>query len=319
MADWRPATDRATLQARARLMGLIREYFSAREVLEVETAALSTAGNSDPGIQQFALDGNPALQLRTSPEYPMKRLLAAGCSDIYEMGRVFRDGESGKLHNPEFTLLEWYRLGWNYTELMAETAALVGHCGKAFGRKWPVQSKCYREVFSDLAGVDPFSAESGELSVCASGHGLNVSGSTGLDRDGWLDLLLSHVIQQNLPRDTITMIFDFPASQSALARIRPDEPPVAERFELFLGGIELANGYQELTDAMEQRARFENENRKRVASGLDPAVLDEHLLAALAHGLPQCAGVALGVDRLLMTCLGHPSIEQVLAFPADRA
>lgn len=313
--DWRPVADRHTLEARARLLGCMRAFFADRGVLEVETPMLSAAGNSDPAICQVrARDGF----LRSSPEYAMKRLLAAGSGDIFELGRVFREGERGGRHNPEFTLLEWYRVGWDYHDLMRETADLVNHCGKAFRRSWTPNYMTYAELFSEHTGIDPHTASLRELARCARGHGVDISSPGELDRDAWLDLLLSHVVQPQLAAGAMTLVSEYPASQAALSRIQPGPPPVAQRFELFLGPLELANGYQELTDESEQRMRFRAENLGRELHG-GAVPLDERLLAALAHGLPECAGVALGVDRLLMACLRLEHIDQVLAFPAERA
>jgi lysyl-tRNA synthetase class 2 len=252
--------------------------------------------------------------LRTSPEYAMKRMLAAGSGDIFELGRVFRAGESGRHHNHEFTMLEWYRTGWSYHQLMDEVAELVRACCP--GLDLSEQRASYRNLFVSVAGLDPFSATVNELESYARSRNLD---APKLDHGQWLDLIISHVIQPGLPDDAMTFVFDYPANQAALARIRAGDPPVAERFELFLGQLELANGYQELTDAQEQRERFVLENRIRQSRGESEVRLDEHLLSALAHGLPECSGVALGVDRLLMYRLGGESLDAVLNFPADRA
>ncbi len=316
--DWRPTAGQDALMARAELLARIRRFFADRGVLEVETPVLSRAGNSDPGLSQLRLR-DADFWLRTSPEYAMKRLLAAGSGDIYELGRVFRHEESGRHHNPEFTLLEWYRVAWACSRLWAELAELVNACGALFRRQWEVKTQSYRDSFLDLAGIDPFAATLKELQECAGRHRIDVASAGGLDHDGWLDLLFSGVVQNRLHPDALTIIHDFPASKAALARVRPGNPPLAERFEVFLGRVELANGYQELTDAAEQRARFEAENRNRVASGQGAVKLDENLLAALEAGLPECSGVALGVDRLLMACLGADHIDEVLGFPFRRA
>ena len=319
MQHWQPTAPVDAMTARAALLARIRAFFSARDITEVETPVLSPAGNSDPGIEQFSLDSSPHRWLRTSPEYAMKRLLAAASGDIYELSRVFRQGESGRHHNPEFTLLEWYRVGWTYHELMKETAELVNACGEGFDRHWRPVKISYREWFKDHAGIDPLAASCGRLSDCARAHRLEVENSEQMDRDEWLHLIVSHVIQPALECKRMYLVYDFPATQAALARIRPGEPPAAERFEIFLGPTELANGYQELTDPNEQRARFEAENARRQRAGQATPTLDENLLSALEHGLPDCAGVALGVDRLLMACLGAESLDQVIAFPFDRA
>lgn len=317
--DWRPTADTRALRARAGLLDFIRHFMALRGILEVETPILSHAGNSDPAISQLRTGEPLMLWLRSSPEYAMKRLLAAGSGDIFELGRVFRRGESGRDHNPEFTMLEWYRVGWRYDDLADETADLAMACGAMHGQQWTRSKVTYGELFQRHVGLDPHQATVGAMKKAAERHGIRVNQPDALLRDGWLDLLISHLVQPALPPDAVTLVLDYPASQAALARIRPGEPPVAERFEVFIGSRELANGYQELTDAVEQRQRFEHENRHRAATDSTPVPLDERLLAALDAGLPECAGVALGVDRLLMACLDSVTIGEVLGFPLDHA
>jgi lysyl-tRNA synthetase class 2 len=312
--DWRPSAVDARLRARARLLRDIRDFFSSRGVMEVETPLISMSGNTDPEIQSIRTEDGG--YLRTSPEFPLKRLLAAGSGDIYELGRVFRAGEAGRSHNPEFTMLEWYRTGLGYQLLMDEVVELVRHCGRGTFDRWPLQKLSYRELFLHYAGVDPFTADAQALSERARQDGFD---DLDLNRRQWLDLLISAVIQPALPAESLTFVYDFPAEQAALARIRQDSPAIAERFELYIGRIELANGYQELTDAAEQDRRFEADNRQRRERGLPIYRKDRHLLTALAHGLPDCAGVALGVDRLLMAVAGADSISDVTAFPHSRA
>lgn len=282
--------------------------------MEVETPIISRAGNTDPEIQSIRTDGDG--YLRTSPEFPLKRLLATGLGDVFELGRVFRAGEAGRNHNPEFTMLEWYRTGFDYHRLMDEVAALVLHCGQGKFDQWPQQKLSYRTLFQQYLSLDPFTADTDELASVAKDHGVS---DIELDRNQWLDLLISHFIQPELPDNGLTFVYDFPADQAALAIIRQDTTPVAERFELYLGHTELANGYQELTGVVEQKRRFEHENTQRKNRGEPIYALDEHLLAAMKHGLPECAGVALGVDRLLMAICGADSLEQVIAFPFSRA
>lgn len=282
--------------------------------MEVETPLISMAGNTDPEIQSVRTDGGG--YLRTSPEFPLKRLLAAGSGDIFELGRVFRAGEAGRNHNPEFTMLEWYRTAFGYHRLMDEVAALVIHCGQGKFSDWSQQKLSYKQLFQQHLSLDPFTADIDELTNAAKKHGIN---DIELGRRQWLDLLISHLIQPALPEDCLTFVYDFPADQAALANIRQDVPPVAERFELYLGRIELANGYQELTNSKEQQRRFEYENIQRKKRGEPVYEIDKHLLAALAHGLPECAGVALGVDRLLMAICGADSLDEVVAFPFSRA
>lgn len=311
-------TLREALVLRAALYRLIRDFFAERGVLEVETPILSEAGNTEPNIESFtaAFNGPAAARpgprwLRTSPEYPLKRLLAAGVGDCYELGRVFRNGEAGRRHNPEFTMLEWYRVGWDHLGLVDETVALVQAALAMVGRTATLRSLTYRELFVQALALDPFEAPLEDLGVPLAGFGIR---GEGLTRDDWLDLLITHRIQPAFPADQITVVRDWPASQCALARIRPGTPPVAERFELYLGSYELANGYHELTDAAEQRARFEHDRVRRRERGQVEPPIDERLLAALGDGLPACAGVALGVERLLMQLAGTDDIRRVLAF-----
>jgi len=302
----------------------IRAFFSARGVLEVETPALSRAATTDLHLASFATSyhgpGPGALYLHTSPEFPMKRLLAAGSGPIYQVCKVFRDSEAGRLHNPEFTLVEWYRTGFDHRVLMDETLTLVTQLLDGLRSLAPAEKLSYREAFERYAGIDPFTADAAAFAAGARRHGLQApDGMPHDDADPWCDLLLTHVVEPQLGRGRLTALYDYPASQATLARIRPGNPPVAERFEIYLDGIELANGFHELGDAAEQRARFERDLARRKAQGLPAMPMDEHLLAALEAGLPDCAGVALGFDRLVMLAAGAGSIQDVLAFPIERA
>ncbi len=312
---WRPGASRHAVEARAELLASIRSFFASRRVMEVETPVLSRAGNSDPNIQSISTDGMPKRYLRTSPEYAMKRLLAAGFSNIYELGRAFRAGEKGRSHNPEFTLLEWYRGGIAYLDLASEVCELIRFCGNGQFEDWPQQRVSYRNLFLEHIGLDPFTCGETDLSSAAAERGIH-AGS--LSQQEWLDLLLGEVIEPALPGETLTIVHDFLPEQAALARIRPDDPAVAERFEVYLGQVELANGYQELTDGEEQLRRFERETRLRSARGEETAPIDSQLIEALRQGLPECSGVALGVDRLLMAILKLDQIDAVLTFSADR-
>ncbi len=310
------------LHLRAHLYRHIRQFFFDRDVLEVETPILSTAGNTDPNIESFTTHftghvdaGQPQRWLRTSAEFPMKRLLAAGVGDCYELGRVFRNCEAGRRHNPEFTMLEWYRVGWDHRQLMDETVDLVQTALALVGRRAEVRVTSYRQLFLDVLALDPMTAPIEMLREPLARFGI---GPDGLERDDWLDLLLTHLIQPDFPSDRITVIHDYPASQCALARIRAGDPPLAERFELYLGSYELANGYHELNDAAEQRARFERDNARRRQRRLAEMPIDERLLATM-EALPDCAGVALGVERLLMSLLGTDAIANVLTFPFAEA
>jgi lysyl-tRNA synthetase class 2 len=313
---------RAALELRAKLYALIREFFAGRGVLEVETPILSKAGNTEPNIEGFStsfsghVDAGPRERwLRTSPEYPLKRLLAEGIGDCYELGRVFRNGEAGRRHNPEFTMLEWYRVGFDHRELAGETVELLQAALARVGREASVVRTSYRDLFLAELDIDPFDAPIEALRAPLADFSI---AADGLDRDDWLDLIITHCLQPRFPRDRITVVQDFPASQCSLARMRAGNPPVAERFELYLGPYELANGYHELRDATEQRARFERDNARRRARGQCELPIDEHLLAVLDE-LPDCAGVALGIDRLLMCLADTDAIADVLAFSFDRA
>lgn len=310
------------LALRARLYALVREFFAQRGVLEVETPILSAAGNTDPNIESFTASfsghvdaGARDRWLRTSPEFPLKRLLASGVGDCYELGRVFRNGEAGGRHNPEFTMLEWYRVGWDHRRLMEETVALVESALAMVGRRAEILIEGYRQLFLDELCLDPLHASIEELRAPLKRYGID---PTGLTRDDWLDLLITHKLQPAFPRNRITVIHDYPASQCALAKVRPGDPPLAERFELYLGRYELANGYHELNNASEQRARFERDNIVRRARGLREVPFDESLLRVL-DAMPDCAGVALGVERLLMCLAGTDAIADVLAFPFAEA
>jgi lysyl-tRNA synthetase class 2 len=282
----------------------------------VETPILSAAGNTEPNIDSFHTRfsghvdaGSPQRWLRTSPEYPLKRLLAAGVGDCYELGRVFRNGEAGGRHNPEFTMLEWYRVGWDHHRLIEETVALVRAALGLVQRTADLRVVDYRSLYQQHLGVDPFDAPLAQLQAPLASVRIDAEGLT---RDDWLDLLMTHCIQPTFDDDSMTVVHDWPASQAALARIRPGTPPLAERFELYLGAVELANGYHELNDAAEQRARFTRDHAVRAARGAVLPPLDEPLLQALP-GLPDCAGVAVGVDRLLMAMNRTTRIADVLA------
>ena len=312
----------AHLRARARLYAHVRAFFAARAVLEVETPILSAAGNTDPNIESFFTEFSGHMDagvrrrwLRTSPEFPLKRLLAAGIGDCYELGRVFRNGETGARHNPEFTLLEWYRVGWDHRQLMGEVAQLIESALVLFERSVQIAEISYRDWFYDALHLDPHSATLELLQAVLAD--VRIDGE-GLGRDDWLDLIITHRLQPANPDNRLLLVFDFPASQCALARVRDGVPPVAERFEAYLGARELANGYHELNDAGEQRQRFERDQAARSARGSSVPPIDARLLDALP-ALPDCAGVAIGMDRLLMCLLGAADIRDLLAFDFARA
>jgi lysyl-tRNA synthetase class 2 len=322
MKDWKPTAAHKALHLRARLNTMIRKFFAERGVLEVETPVLSAAGNTDANIESFSLEfrgpvaAGPGVRwLRTSPEFFLKRLLAAGVGNCYELGRVFRNGEAGRLHNPEFTMLEWYRIGWTHHQLMDECAELVRDAMRLAGRSVSVRESSFRQLYHDSLGLDPLTASEAELRAPLAVFDINAEGLT---RDDWLDLLMTHMIQPTIPANRVLMGYDYPKSQAALARIRQGDVPVAERFELYLGPLELANGYRELGVPEEQRERFGRDLSRRQKRGAVQPPVDERLLAALP-AMPDCSGVALGVDRLLLAMLGSERLPDVLAFPFDRA
>jgi lysyl-tRNA synthetase class 2 len=318
MSAWQPGATRDVLAARAALVRAVRAFFEARGVLEVDTPILSAHATVDRHIESIATaDGG---WLQTSPEFAMKRLLCAGSGPIWQIAPAFRRGEAGRHHNPEFRLLEWYRPGFTHLELMDEVEALVQALGVGIGGAF--ERLTYRDAFGRHAGLDPFVATVAELQARAQATGrapTTVDADEASDRDFWLDLLMSHVVGPPLGAARPTFLFDFPASQCALARVRAGDPPVAERFELFWHGVELANGFHELADAVEQRRRFEADQAARRARGLRVPPYDAHLVAALETGLPPCAGVALGIDRLFMLRENLPDIAAAMAFDASRA
>jgi elongation factor P--(R)-beta-lysine ligase len=319
---WRPSASLETLRLRAQLLLQTREFFAGRGLLEVETPCLSAAAATDVHLESLAAaapNGGLAGWLHTSPEFPMKRLLAAGAGDIWQLARVFRGAESGRRHNPEFSLLEWYRVGWDAEALMGEVDALVRSLAHGRLPLGDSERLSYREAFVRHAGLDPFDASMADMRDMLEARGVSWPSGVGNDRDACLDLVLATVVEPQFDPARPTFVFDFPASHAALARIRPGEPPLAERFELYLGGMELANGYHELTDGEEQHRRFAADLVTRRARGLPEPPADRRLLAALEHGLPECSGVALGFDRLAMILAGATHIDEVLAFPWSRA
>lgn len=306
-SNWHPSASLEALKARAALNAQIRDFFQQLDVMEVETPLLNSVPVADPNIDPVEVHGTAGrdrLFLHTSPEYSMKRLLCAGSGDIYSLGKVFRAGEAGGRHNPEFTMLEWYRLGFDHFELMHEVADLLVELLGDF----PQQSLSYRQAMIDYAQLDPFSATDQEVEL----KGIQLAGcDLQLKRDGWLDIIMSHQVEKQIPAHQFSFIHSYPASQAALAKITQDDEghAIAERFEVYFQGLELANGYHELQNADEQRERFEAE-----LAGTDRAV-DERLLAAMSdRQLPACAGVAMGLDRLLMVKSAAESITQVLSF-----
>lgn len=318
---WQPTTSISLLHLRAHLLTQIRQFFAEREVLEVETPVLAHATVTDKHLHsfqtQYFLDDpkqQQILYLQTSPEYAMKRLLAAGSGPIYQISKAFRNrGESGRYHNPEFTLLEWYRPGFNHHQLMDEVEYLLRiilTCG-------PAQRFSYAEIFQKYLQIDPHQISLASLKQVTDDFKLCID-NVNLSQDDYLNLLMTHIIEPQIAT-SLVFIYDFPISQAALAKIRPGNPAVAERFEVYMQGLELANGFHELSDATEQRQRFTNDLAERASRSYPQVPIDEYLLTALTHGLPDCAGVALGLDRLLMLKAEAKDIAQVISFPIQRA
>lgn len=320
-ADWRPTASPTVLKLRATLLARIRRYFEREQVLEVDTPALSCAAATDPHLESFPTRYHGpgerhgrTLYLHTSPEFPMKRLLAAGSGSIYQVCKVFRDGEAGAHHNPEFTLLEWYRTGFDHLDLMDDLEHLLRTVLDGILPLVSVHHWTYRDLFCEFAGLDPFTVTATELmNLLESRHGLAPVGMQDASLDDWLDLAMTHVVEPRLGSGLV-FVRDYPVSQAALARIRPGNPPVASRFEAYLNGVELANGFHELADAEEQRRRFAEDCARREQLQLPTVAMDEYLLDGLAAGLPDCAGVALGLDRLLLIACGAGSLAEVLTF-----
>ncbi|AKA38988.1 elongation factor P--(R)-beta-lysine ligase [Yersinia ruckeri] len=321
-ASWQPSAPIANLLKRAAIMAEIRRFFADRGVLEIETPAMSQATVTDIHLSPFetrfvgpgAADGM-TLYMMTSPEYHMKRLLAAGSGSIYQMGRSFRNEEAGRHHNPEFTMLEWYRPHYDMYRLMNEVDDLLQQvldCSSA-------ETLSYQQAFLRHLDVDPLSADKAQLCEAAAKLDLSNIADTEDDRDTLLQLLFTVGVEPHIGRDKPAFVYHFPASQAALAEISTEDHRVAERFEVYFKGMELANGFHELTDANEQLKRFEQDNRRRSVLGLPQNPIDMHLIDALQHGMPDCSGVALGVDRLVMLALGAERLSEVIAFPVDRA
>ncbi|MGR2768592.1 MULTISPECIES: elongation factor P--(R)-beta-lysine ligase [Photobacterium] len=319
---WQPTASLPQLKQRAAILAQIRAFFAARDVLEVDTPAMSQATVTDIHLHTFQTQfvgpgfaNGQQLYLMTSPEFHMKRLLAAGSGPIYQICKSFRNEESGRYHNPEFTMLEWYRPGFDHHTLMDEMDDLlqmVLQCGAA-------ERMTYQQAFLTVLGVCPLTAEMDALKAVAATLGLADIAEPEDDRDTLLQLLFSVGVEAKIGQQAPAFVYDFPASQAALAQISPADERVAERFEVYFKGIELANGFHELADGDEQLARFEADNRKRLEMGLAPQPIDLHLVNALRAGFPDCAGVALGIDRLIMLALGQDHIDRVTAFPIEIA
>lgn len=324
--NWQPTTSLETLKQRAEIIAKIRAFFAERNILEVDTPLLSQASVTDLHLQSFVTTyfqedkiKSKNLYLQTSPEFAMKRLLAAGSGAIYQICKAFRNGgESGRLHNPEFTMLEWYRPGFDHHQLMDEMNDLL----QLILKTETAERVNYRELFLRYVDLDPHMVSVGELEECLKKLNIHFSNSSAksISRDDCLHLIMTHTIEPHLGKNNKpTFIYDFPASQAALAKIRNDNPPVAERFEVYINGIELANGFHELTDATEQRNRFLNDLSERKKLNYPEIPIDENLLAALQYGMPDCAGVALGIDRLIMLAAKKNKLADVVSFPLERA
>lgn len=316
---WQPGASLEILQLRARLRQRIRAFFQTRDVLEVETPILSSAGTTDLHIDsmttQSGVQQDHQLYLQTSPEFAMKRLLAAGSGSIYQLARVFRYGEQGRQHHPEFTMLEWYRLGFDHRQLIEEVDALVRELLTDHLALQPTVQWTYREAWQQTIHIDPFEATIEQLQDYAQQQQIELVGALD-DKDAWLQLVMSYCVEPALPKNCPVFVYDYPASQAALARVRHDASPVAERFELYINGMELANGFHELTDAVEQRRRFQQDNAQRQLAGKPVIPMDEKLLVALGQ-MPNCAGVALGFDRIMLLACAAQDISQVIAFTSD--
>ena len=320
---WEPNCSIAQLQARADLLQQIRRFFAGKKVLEVETPLLCQGIGTDPNLAyfstQYLLESQAhTYYLQTSPEFCMKRLLAAGSGCIYQISKAFRNGEIGRYHNPEFSLLEWYRIGFNLHQLMDEAAELLSSLLLVLNLK--VERFSYQQVFKMHTGLDALEFSLTAYRQCAINNKLEDAVLIcGENHSVWLDYLFSFLVQPQLGQQSICMVYDYPACQSSLARSKPQDHRVVERAEIFVLGVELANGYHELTDAAEQKQRFEKELQLRKANDLPVSGLDQRFLNALEAGLPDCSGMAIGIDRLLMLITSNKAIEQVIAFPANRA
>ena len=337
--DYLPSATLPMLRLRARLLSGVRRFFDDRGYFEVDTPLLSHDRAIDRHLVPFSVEARTGPRyLQTSPEFAMKRLLAAGAQAIYQVGHVFRGGELGSRHNPEFTMVEWYRAGDSQTEQMEVVEDLIdamfvatSEARRDFqGGALPVEIKrqparpyrrtSYRDAFRSHAGRDVMLLAASELAELARDRHVAVPESLAADdRDGWLNLLLAELVEPKLGLDRPEFLFDYPASQAALARIRPEDPPVAERFELYINGIEVCNGYHELTDADELRRRIHGESQRLAATGDEALPVSSRLLAAMDAGLPACTGVALGFDRMMMLVTGANSVAEVLPFAFDRA
>ena len=323
--QWKPVCDLKHLRLRAQMLATIRTFFQQRSVLEVETPLLCHSTGTDPQLDFFSSYYHDAtagreMFLQTSPEFAMKRLLAAGSGSIFQICKAFRNGEAGRFHNPEFSILEWYRVGFTLHQLMDEVVELLETLLENDCKINAVHRISYSELFEQLTGLNPLvfcqksyeqyaseNAISDAISICGNDHSM------------WLDFLFSHKVQPVLANQTLSMVYGYPAIQSSLARINQENTAVADRFEVFINGVEIGNGFFELSNADEQEQRFDQERKTRTRKGLIQVEKDQLFLDALRFGLPDCSGIALGLDRLLMVIANADSLNDVLAFPFDRA
>lgn len=315
--DWQPVAGVEMARSRANMLDCARDFFDARNVLLVDTPAMGLAAVSDPNVESVTATVDSGTQrdffLQTSPEYSMKRLLAAGFPDIAQICKVFRDGESGQRHQPEFTMAEWYRLGFDLQAIIDDTEQFLLDLIPAANTRAPIRLS-YRDCFLRYTGLDPLVASTNELKRSDWADDA-LRDALGNDRDAWLDLLMVNAVAPNFAAGRLTTVHHFPASQAALARLDASQPEVAERFEIYLGDLELANGYVELTDAEELEARFANDQSARQRREQSIRPLDIQFIAAMQAGLPDCAGVAVGLDRVLMSIAGEADIRRVQHFP----
>jgi lysyl-tRNA synthetase class 2 len=327
-AGWRPTGSLRIMKKRAIMLRQVRHFFDERQVLEVQTPILAQAGSTDPSMNnvgsRLAMHPGVDFYLQTSPEFAMKRMLAAASPDIYQICKVFRDTELGSIHQPEFTMLEWYRKGIDLDEMIEETCSLIAALCHADSNETnqallePSKVYRYQDLFHSVTGLDPLTENTNALRQCATQKTelvtANFARQLGDDHNAWLDFLMSHLVIPSMRHDGLVVVKHYPANQAALARLLPEDVRFAERFEIFFHGLELANGYRELLDPIEQRRRFEDDRTQRAQSGKPDISIDEHFLAALEEGLPDCCGVAVGFDRLLMCLYDLSEIKESISF-----
>lgn len=311
--QWKPTATLQNIKLRAALYQKIRAFFADRNILEVETPLLCKYTVTDPHIESF-ITHTHNYYLQTSPEYAMKRLLCAGSGAIYQITKSFRIGESGRQHNPEFTMLEWYRPDFNHHDLMHEIDLFL----QTVLQTHPTEKISYRDLFLQHLNIDPFQIDLNALKKLIAEKNIHVD-TNNIDHDTALQILLSHLIEPTMGIGKPLFLYDFPVTQAALSKIRHDKQPVAERFELYMNGAEIANGFHELTDAIEQQQRFEKNQLARRDNKQSIPEIDHYFIDALQSGLPHCAGVAIGIDRLLMQYAKTNNIQDVINFPFDRA